>query len=111
MGDINSPDTPTVVQPPPPPSEPKPTGNGDCDPELKAAVESFVPDVNIQQFNCGTWFDVSNHSSGRKIVAFKNGCAEAGVATTWTVTMKKSDWAEAKNMLFEDGKKYTPLDQ
>ena len=95
MGDINSPDTPTVVQPPPPPPEPKPTGNGDCDPELKAAVESFVPDVNIQQFNCGTWFDVSNHSSGRKIVAFKNGCAEAGVATTWTVTMKKSDWAAA----------------
>ena len=109
-GDINSPDTPTVVQPPPPPPEPKPSGNGNCDAELKDAVNGFVPDVNIPQRDCGTWFKQSNHSSGRTIVAFKNGCAEKGLSTKWTVTMKKTDWAEAKTMLFEDGKQFTPLD-
>ena len=94
-GDINSPDTPTVVQPPPPRPEPKASGNGDCDAELKEAVNSFEPDVNVGQFNCGTWFKTSNHSSGRTIVAFKNGCAKEGLSTTWTATMKKTDWDEA----------------
>ena len=110
MGNINSPDTPTVVVPPPLPADPLPSGDGTCDKELKDAVNGFKPEVNLPSFKCGTWYDMSNHSSGKNIVMFKNGCAPT-LKTIFTVTMKKTDWAEAKTMMYADGDKYTPLDK
>lgn len=43
MGEINSPETPTVVVPPPPPKDPENTTDGTCDEELKSAVNDYVP--------------------------------------------------------------------
>jgi hypothetical protein len=72
-------------------------------------VNGFEPSVNISQLNCGTWYESKNHSSGRTMVAFKNACSKQNVKTIWTVTMKKTDWDEARKMSFEDGDKYTPI--
>ena len=94
MGNINSPDTPTVVVPPPLPADPKPTGDGTCDEELKKAVNDYTPPTTIPWLKCGLWYDLKTHSSGKTMVVFKNGCSPT-LKTTFTVTMKKTDWAEA----------------
>ena len=94
MGNINSPDTPTVVVPPPLPADPKPTGDGTCDEELKKAVNDYTPPTTIPWLKCGLWYDLKTHSSGKTMVVFKNGCSPT-LKTTFTVTMKKTDWDEA----------------
>ena len=43
------------------------------------------------------------------MIAFKNGCASKNVKTDWTITMKKTDWDEARKLSFQDGDKFTPI--
>ena len=55
---------------------------------------------------------MTNHSGGNRIVAFKNGCAP-DLKATFTITLKNSDWVEAKKTLYADSEKekFTPLDE
>ena len=108
MGDINSPETPVVVEPPPLPKEPEPTGDGTCDQELKDAVNNYEPFINIPYLNCGTWYTQQFHSSGKIMLLFKNGCTPTFKAVI-SVTMKNSDWEVAKTTLYADGVKFSPL--